>query len=44
MEFKELMQIVNGFQASRILYSAVELGVFEAIKGDAIEAVELSER
>ena len=38
------MQIVNGFQASRILNSAINLGVFEAIKGDAIEAVELSER
>ncbi len=43
MEFKDLMQIVNGFQASRILHSAVELGVFEAIKGNSIEAVELSE-
>ena len=44
MDFKEVMQIVNGFQASRILYSAVELGVFEAIKGDAFEAVYVSEK
>ena len=40
----KLTQIANGFQAAKVLFAAVELEVFSALKGGAKTAAELAEQ
>lgn len=44
MEFNELQKIIDGFRESRIIHSAVELGVFESLAENPLDSNGVAER
>ena len=44
MEFSELLKIVDGYQKTRILFSAVDIGIFDKINANPANAEDVADR
>ena len=43
MEFNDLIKIIDGYRDSRIIHSAVEIGIFESLTGESLDLIRIAE-